>query len=148
MLADGHTPEVPVPTRALKVQGPELAELMLTGGKVIENRTQLRLGWWVVYVGKDRKWRDAAWSKPFKPIIDTVPTDEPLGAYYGKAVGMIFLSEYRTKAEHHGNRWAGEEPSKLLVELASKSNSIFPHEIRKSAGKQGQDSGNNICIFG
>ena len=76
VLASGHTPEMPVATRALRVQGPELAELMLNGGKVLENRRQLGLGWWVVYVGKDPNWRTAKWAEPFKEVLDTVPVDE------------------------------------------------------------------------
>ena len=49
VLAKGHTPDAPAVTRALRVQGPELAEVMLTGGKVVENRSdQLGLGWWVI----------------------------------------------------------------------------------------------------
>ena len=46
VLARGHTPEEPVVTRALRVQGPELAELMLAGDKIVENRSvHLGLGW-------------------------------------------------------------------------------------------------------
>ena len=60
VLAKGQTPDAPAATRALRAQGPELAELMLNGGKVVENRgDQIGLGWWVVVVGTDRKWREA-----------------------------------------------------------------------------------------
>ena len=87
MLAKGHTPDVPAVTRALRVQGPELADLLLTGGKVVENRgAQHAVGWWVVAVGTDRKWQEAERAKPFKAVLDTVPTDEALNVYYGHAV--------------------------------------------------------------
>ena len=110
VLARGHTSGLPMATRALKVQGPELAENMLTGGKVVENRSeQIGLGWWVVVVGVDRKWREAEWAKPFKAVIDTLPTDEGLASYYGHAVGLIYLSKYRTQGECNGYKWAGRD---------------------------------------
>ena len=95
------------------MQGAELAELMFDGGKVIENRKQLGLGWWVVYVGKDQNWRTTRWAVSFKEVLDTVPVDESLAAYYGCAVAFIYLSEYRAKVECHGYRWAGEEPGQV-----------------------------------
>ena len=111
VLAGGHTPDAPMVTRALRVQGPELAELMLTGDKVVENRSvQIGLGWWVVVVGVDRNWRKAKWAKPFKAVLDDeVPSDERLSRYHGHAVGLIYLSEYRTREECSGYRWAGRD---------------------------------------
>ena len=110
MLAKGHTPDAPAVTRALRVQGPELVELMLTGEKVVENRDyQIGLGWWVVVVGTDRRWREADWVQPFKAVVDTVPTDESLTHYHGHAVGLIHLSEYRAQLECHGYKWAGRD---------------------------------------
>ena len=110
MLAKGQTPDAAAVTRALRVQGPELAELMLNGGKVVENRgDQIGLGWWVVVVGTDRKWREAKWAQPFKAVLDTVPDDESLTRYYGHAVGLIYLSEYRVQVECNGYRWAGRD---------------------------------------
>lgn len=121
VLAGGHTPKAPVATRALRVQGPELAERMLTGGKVVENRSdQLGLGWWVVVVGVDRNWREAGWAQPFKAVLDTVPTDEALSGYYGHAVGLIYLSEYRTQVECNGYRWAGRDYVCHVVSHAAK----------------------------
>ena len=92
--------------RVLKVQGAELAALMLNGDKIVENRQQLALGWWILYVGKDRQWRDAKWAKPFKKVLDTVPSDESLNEWYGHAVGMIYFSEYRSTEACHGYKWA------------------------------------------
>ena len=60
-------------------------------------------------MGKDQNWRTAKWAVPFKEVLDTVPVDESLAAYYGCAFGLIYLSEYRAKVECHGYRWAGEE---------------------------------------
>ena len=97
----------------LRVQGAELARLMLDGGKVIENRKQLGLGWWALYVGKDRQWRDAKWAEPFKKVLDTVPNNDSLSGWYGHAVGMIHLSEYRDQEECHGYKWAGGEPDQM-----------------------------------
>ena len=113
VLAGGHTPDAPVVMRVLRVQGAELAALMLIGDKIVENRKQLGLGWWVLYVGKDRQWRDAKWAKPFKKVLGTVPSDESLNEWYGHAVGMTYLSEYRSKEECHGYRWAGGEPDQV-----------------------------------
>ena len=42
-----------------------------------------------------------------------MPVDESLAAYYGRPVGLIYLSEYRAKAECHGYKWAGEEPDQV-----------------------------------
>ena len=113
VLAGGHTPDTPVAERVLRVQGAELARLMLDGGKVIENRKQLGLGWWALYVGKDRQWRDAKWAEPFKKVLDTVPNNDSLSGWYGHAVGMIHLSEYRDQEECHGYKWAGGEPDQM-----------------------------------
>ena len=108
-------------TRAFRVQGPELAELMLTGGKVVENRNdQIGLGWWVVVVGTDRNWREAEWAKPFKAVLDTVPTDPSLTRYYGHAVGLIYLSDYRVQQECNGYKWAGRDSVCHVVSHAVK----------------------------
>ena len=104
VLAGGHNPDMPVVKRVLRVQGAELAALMLNGGKVIENRKQLSLGWWILYVGKHRQWREAKWTKPFKRAQDMVPNEESLSAWYGHAVGMIYLSHYRSQEECHSYR--------------------------------------------
>ena len=121
VLAKGHTPDAPEVTRALRVQGPELSELMLTGGKVVENRNdQIGLGWWVVVVGTDRNWREAEWAKPLKAVLDTVPTDESLTRYYGHAVGLIYLSDYRVQQECNGYKWAGRDSVCHVVSHAVK----------------------------
>ena len=125
VLAGGQTPDVPVVERALRVQGPELAELMLNGGKVIENRDQLGLGWWVLVVGMDRNWREAAWARPskrrkIKELLYTVPTDESLSGYYGHAVGLIYLSGHRVKEQCNGYKLALEDTVCHIVSHAVK----------------------------
>ena len=78
------------------------------------------LGWWVVVVGTDRNWREAEWAKPFKAVLGTVPTDPSLTRYYGHAVGLIYLSDYRVQQECNGYKWAGRDSVCHVVSHAVK----------------------------
>ncbi len=102
-----HCP--PTVTSFLLVQGPELAEAMFSGEKLVDNRGhQLKLqpGWYVVYVGKDRKWRNAGWAQPLRAMIDALPASAQAEDWHGCAVGLIFIAGQRAVEECNGHGWA------------------------------------------
>ena len=64
--------------------------------------------------------------------MDTVPAHESLRRYYGHAVGLIYLSEYRVQLECNGYKWAGRDSVCPAISHAVKC--LAPIKIKKPKG--------------
>jgi len=88
-------------TLAFTVQGVQLGLAMMTGLKLVENRSfKLRLGWLALHVGKSQgtKYGDMA-----AKMYPEIPSPED---HVGAIIGLVLISEHRVPQQCGGNVWA------------------------------------------
>lgn len=91
-------------TLAFTVQGPAQAFAMLTGRKLVENRSWgISPGWYALHVGMRR---DSEWGLKASQICPDLPPEEELLDFFGAIVGVLLITEQRYVEECNGNPWA------------------------------------------
>ena len=92
--------------QAFTVQGPQQAIAMLTGDKLIENRSwRIASGCYALHVGGTR---NSYWGQEAARQHQELPRNENniKGIPLSSIVGLVFISERRTVGECAGDFWA------------------------------------------
>jgi hypothetical protein len=91
-------------THGFTVQGPAQALAMLTGRKLIENRSwQIPPGWYALHCGSKR---ESEWGLRAGEICPDLPKEAELRHLFGSIIGLLHITEQRAVEECSGNAWA------------------------------------------
>ena len=92
-------------THVLTVQGLQLALAMLTGRKLVENRTfRVRPGWIALHLGVGK--RVTQHGLQAAQMYPDLPRDADQPSHFGKIVGLLRISEHRVPRDCADHPWA------------------------------------------
>jgi len=116
-------------THAFTVQGAQLALAMLTGRKMLENRSfKLRIGWYALHVGCKR---DTECGLRAARMYQDLPRDQSLEDHFGSIIGLLYISEHRLPSQCNGDSWALGPKCNVISHSV-----LFPRPLRQQ-GRQG-----------